>query len=422
MQKFPDFVAALSHGVEPLLRYCAQFARVLLHPQINGGTPFDSAIESQESHRFHGLGAAMQFVLVTWQSGHDLNLQPPGISRPATAVRFSASNPTMLPKRRLGTEGLEVSALGLGCMGMSQSYGEPNDAESIETIHRALELGLNFFDTAEVYGPFTNEELLGRALEGRREKAVIATKFGFRIENGKVAGTDSRPEHIREVADSSLRRLKTDYIDLFYQHRVDPNVPMEDVAGTVSDLVRLGKVRYFGLSEAGENNIRRAHAIHPVSALQSEYSLWERNLEPRIIPLLRELKIGLVPFSPLGRGFLTGSAKRAEEYPEGDFRRGDPRFQGQNFDANVQAADVVQQMAQNKNVKPGQVALAWLLQKGDDIVPIPGTKRRTYLDENIAAVSLKLTPEEIAKLDQALSPEAVSGPRYSERMMAMVDR
>lgn len=327
-----------------------------------------------------------------------------------------------MPTRRLGNQGLEVSALGLGCMGMSQSYGLPDDAESIATIHRALELGLDFFDTAEVYGPFINEELLGRALKGRRQQAVIATKFGFHIENGKVLGTNSRPEHIREVAEASLRRLQTDRIDLFYQHRVDPNVPIEEVAGAVADLIRAGKVRYFGLSEAGEKTIRRAHTTHPVTALQSEYSLWERNLESRIIPLLRELGIGLVPFSPLGRGFLTGSAKRAEEYPENDFRRGDPRFQGENFDANVRAAALVEKIAQSKKAKPGQVALAWLLHKGQDIVPIPGTKRRTYLEENIAAVSLQLTADEIAQLDQALSPDAVHGPRYNEALMATIDR
>jgi aryl-alcohol dehydrogenase-like predicted oxidoreductase len=307
-------------------------------------------------------------------------------------------------------------------MGMSQSYGVADEGESLATIDRAIELGLDFFDTAEVYGPFVNEELVGRALKGRRDKAIVATKFGFRIENGKMAGTDSRPEHIREAVEASLRRLQTDYIDLLYQHRVDPLVPIEDVAGAVADLVTAGKVRYFGLSEAGEKTIRRAHAIHPVTALQSEYSLWERNLEPQIIPVLRELGIGLVPFSPLGRGFLTGATKRAEDYPEGDFRRGDPRFQGENYDANVRAASLVKEIAERNSAKPAQVALAWLLQKGDDIVPIPGTKRRIYLEENIAAVSLKLTADEMAQLEQALSPEAVSGPRYNERMMSMVDR
>jgi aryl-alcohol dehydrogenase-like predicted oxidoreductase len=244
----------------------------------------------------------------------------------------------MFPTRTLGRQGLEVSALGLGCMGMSQSYGVPDDHESIATLHRALELGVTFLDTAEAYGPFTNEELLGRALRGRRDQVTLATKFGFRFRDRELTGTDSRPEHIREVAEASLRRLKTDHIDLLYQHRVDPAVPIEDVVGAMADLVREGKVRYLGLSEAGEAAIRRAHAVHPISALQSEYSLWERNLETDIIPVLRELGIGLVAFSPLGRGFLTGTAKRAEEYPEGDYRRGDPRFQGGNIEAQLRAA------------------------------------------------------------------------------------
>jgi aryl-alcohol dehydrogenase-like predicted oxidoreductase len=324
--------------------------------------------------------------------------------------------------RLLGNSGLRVSALGLGCMGMSTMYGAADERESLATIDRALDLGINFFDTAEVYGPFINEELLGRALEGRRQRAVLATKFGFRIEDGNVLGTDSRPAHVKEVAEASLRRLRTDYIDVLYQHRVDPAVPIEDTVGAMADLVRAGKVRYLGLSEAGENNIRRAHATHPITALQSEYSLWERNLEPRIIPLLRELGIGLVPFSPLGRGFLAGNVKRAEEYPENDFRRGDPRFQGENFEANQRAAAAVRDLAAQKNATPGQIALAWLLHKGGDIVPIPGTKRRTYLEENAVAASIVLTAAEMERLDAALPLGAVAGPRYNERGMAWVDR
>jgi aryl-alcohol dehydrogenase-like predicted oxidoreductase len=334
----------------------------------------------------------------------------------------------MLPTRTLGTQGLTVSALGLGLMGMSQAYGtadERDERESIATIHRAIELGVTFFDTAEVYGPFVNEELLARALEqvkGARDRLIIATKFGFKIANGVQTGLDSRPSHIRVAVDGSLRRLQTDRIDLLYQHRVDPAVPIEDVVGAMADLVREGKVRFLGLSEAGETTIRRAHAVHPISALQSEYSLWERNLEPRIIPLLRELKIGLVPFAPLGRGFLTGAVKRADEYPEGDFRRGDPRYQGQNFDANVRAASAVRELAARKGVTPGQIALAWLLHKGDDVAPIPGTKRRTYLEENVAAAEIRLSRDEISALDSALAPGKVSGPRYGEKAMAQVDR
>ena len=336
----------------------------------------------------------------------------------------------MLTTRTLGTQGLTVSALGLGLMGMTQAYGTPeerDERESIATIHRTLELGVTFLDTAEAYGPYRNEELLARALKalghGARDRIIIATKFGFRFDtNGANVGVSSRPEHIREVVDGSLRRLATDRIDLLYQHRVDPAVPIEDVVGTMADLVHQGKVLYLGLSEAGEKNIRRAHAVHPISALQSEYSLWERNLEPRIIPLLRELGIGLVPFAPLGRGFLTGNVRRAEEYPEGDFRRGDPRYQGENFDANVRAASTVRDLAARKGATAGQIALAWLLHKGPDIVPIPGTKRRTYLEENVAAADVRLTPSDMAALDAALAPAKVAGPRYGEKQMAQVDR
>ena len=328
----------------------------------------------------------------------------------------------MLPTRLLGRQGLEVSALGLGCMGMSQSYGVPDDAESIATLHRSIEVGVTFLDTAEAYGPFTNEGLIVRALRGRRDRVVLATKFGFRFDGNRLVGTDSRPGHIREVVEASLLRLETDRIDLLYQHRIDPAVPIEDVVGTMADLVQEGKVRFLGLSEVGEATIRRAHAVHPISAVQSEYSLWERNLEGDVIPVLRELGIGLVPFSPLGRGFLTGTAQRAEDYPEGDYRRGDPRFQGANFDANIRAASVVQELARAKDATPAQVALAWLLHKGNDIVPIPGTKRRRYLEENAGGAELALGRAEIDMLDRALPPQAVAGPRYNEHMMTFIDR
>jgi aryl-alcohol dehydrogenase-like predicted oxidoreductase len=329
-----------------------------------------------------------------------------------------------MQKRKLGSQGLEVSAIGLGCMGMSQSYGPADETESIATLHRAIELGCTCLDTAEVYGPYTNEELLGRALKGRRNEVTLATKFGFRLKDGKQVGTerDSQPETIRSAVEGSLKRLGTDHIDLIYQHRVDPAVPMEDVAGTVAALVKEGKVRYFGLSEAGVANIRRAHAVLPVSAVQSEYSLWERNLEADVIPALKELGIGLVPFSPLGRGFLTGEVKRAEDYPEGDFRRGDPRYQGENYDANVRAADAVRAVASSLGVKPGQVALAWILHKGSDFVPIPGTKRRTYLEDNIAAADIALNAEQVKALDEALAPGKVAGKRYNDMIMSTIDR
>jgi aryl-alcohol dehydrogenase-like predicted oxidoreductase len=331
-----------------------------------------------------------------------------------------------MQRRTLGRNGLEVSAIGLGCMGMSFAYGTPedrDDRESIATLHRALELGVTFFDTAEAYGPYANEELLARAFEGRRDRVVIATKFGFRFdERGALGGLDSRPEHVREAVEGSLRRLRTDRIDLLYQHRVDPQVPIEDVVGAMAALVREGKVRHLGLSEAGERTIRRAHAVHPIAALQSEYSLWERNLEDRIVPLLRELGIGLVPFAPLGRGFLTGAVKRAEDYAEGDYRRGDPRYQGANFDANMRAASAVRELAAAKHATPGQIALAWLLHRGPDVVPIPGTKSRHHLEDNVGAMDVSLDAGELAALDAALAPGNVSGPRYNAERAAQIDR
>ena len=329
-----------------------------------------------------------------------------------------------LQRRKLGSQGLEVSAIGLGCMGMSQSYGPADEAESIATLHRAIELGCNFLDTAEVYGPLTNEALLGKALKGRRHEVTIATKFAWKFSDGKQVpgGRASSPAEIREAVEGSLRRLGTDHIDLLYQHRIDPKVPVEDIAGTVGQLVKEGKVRYFGLSEAGVANIRKAHAVHPVTALQSEYSLWERNLESDIIPVLRELGIGLVPFSPLGRGFLTGEVKRAEDLPKDDFRHDDPRYQGANFDANVAAARKVREIADSVGASAGQVALAWVLAQGDDFVPIPGTKRRKWLEENVAAASLALGPDVLAALGAALAPGRIAGERYSAERMAAVDR
>jgi aryl-alcohol dehydrogenase-like predicted oxidoreductase len=329
-----------------------------------------------------------------------------------------------LSKRKLGTQGLEVSAVGLGCMGMSQSYGPADEKESIHVLHHAIELGCTFFDTAEGYGPYTNERLLGKAFKDRRDRVVIATKFGFRFENGKQMGTDrdSRPETIRKAVEGSLSRLATDHIDLLYQHRIDPAVPIEEVAATVAELIKEGKVRYFGLSEAGVSNIRRAHAVQPVSAVQSEYSLWERNLESDVIPALIELGIGLVPFSPLGRGFLTGKVMRAEEYPADDYRRNDQRYQGENYDANLRAVAIVHEVAKAKQALPSQIALAWLLHQGDFVVPIPGTKRESYLKENLDAARVSLNAQEMHALNEALALSGIAGNRYNEAVMATIDR
>jgi aryl-alcohol dehydrogenase-like predicted oxidoreductase len=334
----------------------------------------------------------------------------------------------MLERRKLGTEGLEVSTLGLGCMGMSHAYGPADRTEAIGTIHRAIELGCDFLDTAEVYGPFANEELLGEALADRRNRVTLATKFGFSIAPGfsfnkARPGLDSRPEHIREVVEASLKRLKTDHIDLLYQHRVDPMVPIEDVAGAVGELIAAGKVRFFGLSEAAPATIRRAHAVQKVSALQSEYSLWERGVEADVLPVLRELGIGLVPFSPLGRGFLTSTPKPAEAFGEGDFRSvNDPRLQGDNFAANMKLTEIVRAVARELAATPGQVALAWLLAQGADVVPIPGTRTSAHLEDNLAAAALKLPAGMLKRIDAAMPPGAAAGPRYRPEMQAMVDK
>jgi aryl-alcohol dehydrogenase-like predicted oxidoreductase len=327
----------------------------------------------------------------------------------------------MMEKRKLGRQGLEVSALGLGCMGMSDFYGPTDDVESVATLHRAIELGVTFLDTADMYGPFKNEELLGRALRGRRGEVVLATKFGNRRSpDGAFLGVSGRPEYVREACDASLRRLGVDHIDLYYQHRVDPSVPIEDTMGAMAELVRAGKVRYLGLSEAAPATIRRAHAVHPVSALQTEYSLWTRDPEVEILKTLRELGIGFVPYSPLGRGFLTGRFRSPSDIPEGDWRRMNPRFQGENFRKNLELVERVTRIAQARGLTPAQLALAWVLGQGPDVVPIPGTRRRASLEENVAAVGVVLTPQELAQLDEAAPRGIAAGTRYPEAGMKAV--
>jgi aryl-alcohol dehydrogenase-like predicted oxidoreductase len=330
-----------------------------------------------------------------------------------------------MQKRRLGKSNLEVSAIGLGCMGMSFGYGPAGEKqEMISVVRRAVERGVTFFDTAEVYGPFTNEELVGEALAPFRGKVAIATKFGFKLDpnTGKQAGLDSRPEHIKEVAEASLKRLQTDAIDLFYQHRVDPNVPIEDVAGAVKGLIREGKVKHFGLSEAGVQTIRRAHAVQPVTALQSEYSLWWREPEAQVIPTLEELGIGFVPFSPLGKGFLTGKISEDTKFDKNDFRNIVPRFTPENRKANQALVDLLGRFAQQKKVTPAQIALAWLLAQKSWMVPIPGTTKLHRLEENIGAVNVKLSPEDLRELETAASKIAVQGARYPEELQKMVGR
>ena len=328
-----------------------------------------------------------------------------------------------MEKRRLGQQGLEVSAVGLGCMGMSWAYGGADESQSIRVLHHALDIGVNFWDTAEIYGPFTNEELLGRALKGkRREDVIIATKFAFKLgPNNEQIGLDSSPAHIRQSIEGSLRRLGTTYIDLYYQHRLDPKTPIEDTVGALADLVKQGKVRYIGLSEVGPGTVRRAHKVHPLSAVQSEYSLWTRGLEEKVLPVLRGLGIGLVAYSPVGRGFLTGKIKSINDLSESDWRRGHPRFQGENFQHNFRLTEAVQRIATANRVTAAQIALAWVLRRGNDIVPIPGTRHLEYLDENAKALALVLPEPVWSELDRELQSFDVAGARYPETALKMLD-
>jgi len=329
-----------------------------------------------------------------------------------------------MQSRALGRNRLVVSALGLGCMGMSEFYGALDDQESLATIDRALELGINFLDTADVYGPYTNEELVGKAIRGRRDRVILATKFGIVRDpnNPHARGVNGKPEYVRQSCEASLKRLRVDYIDLYYQHRVDPETPIEETVSAMAKLVEQGKIRHIGLSEASVRTLRRANQVHPITALQTEYSLWTRDPEDEILPTCRQLGIGFVAYSPLGRGFLTGRFQRFEDLPEDDYRRFSPRFQGENFQKNLDLVRRVKEIAQEKGCTPSQLALAWVLAQGDDIVPIPGTKHRKYLEENVGSMNVKLTPEDLKRIDAVLPHGAASGMRYPEQMMEKVNQ